>query len=250
MLHYPDWSCAPFTRWALRYTDRVVCVSGWVRDYIARAVPRLRAPLTVVRNGVDLSRFTPAPGPDTGPLRFAIGCRLEPRKQVHLAIDALAAVPGVLLDIAGDGSERPRLEALARERGVADRVRFLGFLPDVRPVLLGADVALSCSRDEGLPLAVLEAMALGRTVIATPVGGVPEVVREGVEGLLVEQSAPAIAGAMRALAGDRARAQALGRAARTRVEQAFSLESMCRGYRDEYAAVLGASAAGSGAATG
>jgi L-malate glycosyltransferase len=237
-LHYRDPLTAPFTRWALRRTAAVACVSSEVRDVIARSAPSAARLLSVVHNGVDLSRFVPSPGPGAGPLRLAITCRLEPRKQVHLAIDALAAVPSATLEVAGDGSLRASLEARAAARGLGGRVRFLGFQPDVRPVLARAHAAICCSRDEGLPLAVLEPLALGRAVVATKVGGVPEIVTHGVHGLLAEGEAGALAGALRTL--DAARAEALGRAGRARVEEAFSLEAMCRAYRSAYASAAGA----------
>ena len=236
--HYEDWSCAPFTRWALNYTDRVVCVSQWVRDSIAQRVPRLNVPLSVVHNGIDLRRFPVRPFPEGRPIRFVIACRLEPLKQVRLAIEALQLLPDALLDIAGDGTERPLLEALARARGVASRVRFLGFQADVASALAAGHVAVSCARDEGLGLSVMEAMAVGRPVIATRVGGVPEVLRDGQEGFLVEPSVASLAAAMRQAAGDPERLKLLGRTARARIESAFTVEQMCFGYRSEYQAVL------------
>ena len=99
-------------------------------------------------------------------------------------------------------------------------------------------MAVSCGRDDGLGHSVLEAMAVGRPVIATRVGGVPEVVRDGQEGFLVEPTVASLAAAMRQAAADPERLRLLGRAARTRVESGFTVEQMCLGYRAEYEAVL------------
>jgi glycosyltransferase involved in cell wall biosynthesis len=235
MLHYTTLDCAPFTRWGLPHTDWVVAVSGWVRDYIATKVPSIAPRMSVVLNGIDTERFAfrEAP-PDDRPFTFVVTCRLEDRKQVHLAIEAMASVPGAVLEIVGDGAERSRLEELARARGVADRVNFRGFLADPREALASADVALSCSRDEGLPLAVLEALATGRTVIATPVGGVPEVVVDGEWGWLVEQTPAAFAARMRDAMADRSRIRRMGERARRYVHESCRIEAMCEGYGRVY----------------
>lgn len=235
MLHYTTLDCEPFTRWGLPHTDWVVAVSGWVRDYIAQKVPSIAPRMSVVLNGIDTERFAfRAPPPDDKPFTFVVTCRLEGRKQVHLAIEAMASVPGAILEIVGDGSERARLEELARARGVAERVHFRGFMADPREALANADVALSCSRDEGLPLAVLEALATGRTVIATPVGGVPEVVVDGEWGWLVDQDASAIAARMREAMADRARVRRMGERARRYVHETCRIEAMCEGYGRVY----------------
>jgi glycosyltransferase involved in cell wall biosynthesis len=97
---------------------------------------------------------------------------------------------------------------------------------------------LSCSRDEGLPLAVLEALATGRTVIATPVGGVPEVVVDGEWGWLVDQDAAAIASRMREAMADRTRVRRMGERARSYVHETCRIESMCEGYGRVYRQLL------------
>ena len=238
VLHYDDWSCAPFTRWALAYTDRVVCTSEWVRDAIAQRVPRLGAPLSVVHGGVDLRRFPVQPLPEGRPIRFVLACRLEARKRVRMVLEALIQLPDALLDIVGDGSERAILEALALSWGVSTRVRFLGFQTHLGPAFAAGHVAVSCGSEEGIGHSVLEAMAVGRPVIATRASGVAEVVRDGQDGFLVEPTVASLAAAMRQAASDPERLKLLGRAARTRVESGFTVEQMCLGYRAEYEAVL------------
>lgn len=238
VLHFDDWSCAPFTRWALAYTDRVVCTSEWVREAITQRVPSLAAPLAVVHSGVDLRRFEVQPLPDGRPIRFVLACRLEARKQVRTVLEALIQLPDAQLDIVGDGSERAILEALALSWGVATRVRFLGFQANLARAYAAGHVAVSCSGQEAMGHSVLEAMAVGRPVIATRSGGVSEVVRDGQEGFLVDPTVASVAAAMRQAASDPERLKLLGRAARARVESSFTVEQMCLGYRGEYEAVL------------
>lgn len=123
-------------------------------------------------------------------------CRLVPWKAVDGVIDAVAALPGVRLAVVGDGPERAALAAHARARGVADRVTFQGSVPhdEVQRRLAGAAAFVLNSRYEGFPHVVLEAFAAGVPVVAAAAGGTPEVVRDGVTGLLVP---PRDAGALR-----------------------------------------------------
>lgn len=125
-------------------------------------------------------------------LVLAFAGRLTPQKRLELALQAVAAVPGVSLVVLGDGAERERLERLAAELGLSDRVRFLGAgsRDDVLRLFAAADAAVVTSDWENLPHTVLEALAVGTPVIATSVGGVPEVVHDGENGLLVLPAAP------------------------------------------------------------
>lgn len=235
---YTDPSCWPFSRWSLRRTDQTVAISRHVRD-----VARARAPwlerLRVIHNGVDTARFAPdkagararAPGE---PLRFSLVARLEPRKGVDVALNALGRVPGATLDIVGDGELRSALEAQAAALGA--RVKFHGHLDDVRPVHAACDVVLCSSRQEGLGIALLEGMAMGKPVVSVPVGGVPEIVDQGVTGWLASApTAEALADAMLSAAAQSGRLAQMGDAARARAVGSFSIESMCRAYGEVYA---------------
>ena len=99
--------------------------------------------------------------------------------------------PELRVLVAGDGAERERLEPLIEELGLADGVLLLGTRSDIPDVLVAADVAVCCSDFEGTPLSVMEYMGAGKPVVATRVGGLPEVVEDGVQGLLVEPRDPA-----------------------------------------------------------
>src|SRR5204863_7471061 len=134
----------------------------------------------------------------------------------------------ITLLVAGDGDERERVERRARELALpADRVRFLGFRRDVPRLLAASDFFVLPSRTEGLPLCLLEAMAQGLPAIATPVGGVPEVIEEGITGLLTPVEDPAaLAEAIRRLAAEPALRARMGAAAQRRAAEEFSFAEM------------------------
>jgi glycosyltransferase involved in cell wall biosynthesis len=176
---------------ALRRAARVVVPSAYLRD-LALGWGLRPERLTVVPN--------PAPALPTLPTRdqartahgmrgftLVAAGRLTPQKALGDALAALARARAVELIVAGEGPERDALERRARELGVADRVRFLGgrSRDDVLGLFRGADAAILTSAWENLPHSILEALAVGTPVIATAVGGVPEVVRDGENGLLV-----------------------------------------------------------------
>jgi glycosyltransferase involved in cell wall biosynthesis len=136
---------------------------------------------------------------------LAFAGRLTAQKSLDVALAALARVDGVTLLIAGDGDQRPSLERLATELGLAGRVRFLGPQPRERVLELfrAADAVVLSSSWENFPHAVVEALAGGTPVLATAIGGVAEVVRDGENGLLVSAGdADALAGAVRRYFGD------------------------------------------------
>lgn len=170
---------------------------------------------------------------------------LRPQKALHVLVRAMATlvreIPGVQALIAGEGAERHALEQLAVELGVQDSVHFLGHRSDV-PALLGAlDVAVSCSDYEGSPLAVLEYMEAGLPVVATAVGGTPDLIESGVHGLLVPPGDPgALAAAIGQLLRDRGLARAMGARGRQRRRVEFDFDLMVRRTEDLYSELLSA----------
>jgi glycosyltransferase involved in cell wall biosynthesis len=152
--------------------------------------------------------------------------RLSDEKGVDVLIEAVATLPDVRLDVAGDGPARPRLEADAAALGLGERVTFHGRLdPEPLQNLLRASaVAAVPSRwYENMPLAVLEAFAVGVPVVGTALGGLPELIEPGADGDLVAPNDPAALGrSLSALVRDPARAFQMGRAARAKVERAYS----------------------------
>lgn len=237
--HYLDPTCALFRRWVLRRTDLVVGVSDYVAQFVRQWAPEVAHNVRVVRNGVDTAYFHPVDPPPAGPFTFALVCRLEPWKQADMVVAAVALVPDIHVKIAGTGSAEGRLQEQALSLGIADRVTFLGYRADPRPVVAASHAAINSSRDEPLGLSVLEALAMQRPVVAFDGGGIPEIVRHGETGWLVrERSVAALAAGLAAASRDPAHAAALGINARAFVEGHATIEEMCRGYGAAYAALV------------
>ncbi len=174
-------------------------------------------------------------------------CGLRPEKGVDVALRAVArvadALPGLRFLAVGDGPERPRLERLARELGVA--ALFTGRRPnaDVPDLLAAMDVVVCSSRSEGMPLAVLEWMAAARAIIAFAVGGIPTMIADGREGVLVPpRDAARLAAAIERLLADPAERERLGAAARARQRREFpfrrTLDAIQEIYESAYGAAL------------
>lgn len=163
--------------------------------------------------------------------------RLDPVKDLGTLIRAIDAVPAsvpILLMVVGDGPERGALESLARECDHPARVRFVGQRDDAREWLTGCDAYVNSSVSEGVSLTILEAMAARLPVVATRVGGTPEVVDDTCGVLVPARHPGAITEVLTAIAGNRGRSRQLGDAGRARVEAKFSLGRMVQEYRDVY----------------
>jgi glycosyltransferase involved in cell wall biosynthesis len=194
-------------------------------DLVARGIPAER--ITVVYPGVDSRHYCPDPAISRfDPPRFAYIGRLKRYKGVEILIEALAIVrrtrPDITVDIAGGGDDRPRLEQVARDRGVAEAVRFLGFVDEPAKLALLRRVVANVfpSPKEGWGITVMEAAACGTPSIASDSPGLRDSVRNGVTGHLVPHGdAKALAGQMLRLAGDPAEVARLGKAARAHAEQ-------------------------------
>jgi len=233
---YDDPSCWPFSRWSLARADAAVAISEHVRAVALARAPWASGKMRVVRNGVDVEHFAPRDDAKADTFTFVIVGRLEPRKGVERALEALAGVPGARLHVLGIGEERAALEARTRALGLTERVRFLGYLTDARPVLGRAHAALCSSRSEGLGIALLEAMAMGVPVVGFAVGGVPEIVVDGTTGLLCPpDDVEALSRAMREAVASPARLAEMGKAAREHVVERFSSRVMAAGYAATYA---------------
>jgi glycosyltransferase involved in cell wall biosynthesis len=219
-----------------RLVDRYVCVSEDVKaQCVAEGIPTRN--LLTIKNGVDVDRFTFSGSRGCGPV-VAVG-RLSPEKDIANLIRAteMAAkrIPSVRVEVAGNGPCLEELKGLAAELGVGDRIKFLGEVHDVSSLLSRARMFVLPSRSEGIPVTVLEAMACGLPVLATRVGGLPEVVDQGVTGLLVlPADAPALADAIIAIWNDPDRGAQLGSAGRRRVEQHFDVGRMVADYEALY----------------
>lgn len=168
--------------------------------------------------------------PEDGALVVAVG-NLYPVKDHATLLRSLPELPGVRVAIAGRGDQEDSLRRLAHELGVADRVHLLGLRDDVPRLLTAADVYVQPSLSEGLPMALLEAMATGLPAVVTRVGGMPEAVLEGETGYVVSVGAPReLAEALARVLAQPGSGVALGEAGHRRVAEAFSLDAMVRGY--------------------
>ncbi len=228
----------------------IVAVSEDLAGFLAQGLDLSRSSLTVVHNGIPLpplvsteehaarravARSTLAVPPD-GPLLVAVG-NLYPVKDHATLLRALAQLPSARVAIAGRGEEEGRLRQLAAELGLSDRLHLLGLRDDVDTVLAAGEVFVQSSLSEGLPLAVLEAMAAGLPVVATRVGGIAEAVEDGKTGYLAPAADPAaLAAALRRVLEANDRGAALGELGRRRAETEFSVEVMTERYRTLYRA--------------
>jgi len=240
-------------------TDRLIACTALVADKL-RDVDGISAHRVItLANGVDLERFEDVDGrdlitefdfPHRWPL-FAVLGRLEPVKGQGYLLECLAQCRerGVHINLLliGDGPDRAALEQQVEDAELLDRVRFAGFRRDVPEMLASIDVLVIPSRWEGLPMALLEAMALGRPVIAHAVGGIGDVVEPGVQGVLVPAGqSQEMASAIAMLAGDVSLRQRMGAAARQRVREHYSAEVLSAQYEALYRDVLGSTQSAEG----
>jgi glycosyltransferase involved in cell wall biosynthesis len=196
--------------------------------------------VVVLENGVDLERFAAVPplAARPGPVHVGVVANLRPVKGLDVFVRAAALVarrPGVTFEVAGDGPMRPELEQLVTGLGLAGRLRLPGILADVPGFLGRTDVAVLCSRSEGMSNALLEYMAAGRAIVATRVGASAGLIEDGVHGLLVPPGdEAALAAAVGRLAGDAGLRVRLGAAARRRAACDYSRQAMVRRFERFY----------------
>ncbi|TQM43084.1 glycosyltransferase [Pseudonocardia cypriaca] len=207
------------------------------RTYLVDELGHPAEKVEIIHNGVDPARFAPgAPvdlGLPAGARAIGIVAVLREEKDHPTLLRAMRMVvdevPEAHLLVIGDGPLRPELEELARQLGMSGNVTFAGSRPDVAALLPALDVAVLSSTTECFPMAVLEAMACGVPVVGTEVGGVPEMIEDGVTGYLVPSRHPrATADALVKILRDPARAAEMGRAARDRVLAEFTLDRSVR----------------------
>lgn len=237
--HYYDPSCALHRHWALRHTDRVVAVSAFTARKVAEVAPFAKAKTTVVLNATNLERFTPMPPPKEGPFTITSVCRLVSTKRLWMAIEATARIPDIRLDIVGDGPDRAKLESVAKKFGVESRVRFHGYVTDARPLIAAGDAFINCRREEPFGIAVIEAAAMQRPIIAFAGGGIPEFIEDRKTGWLVqEDSIDALTETMREASRSRARAAEFGANACEMAHPKFGIARLCNEYGSAYRQVL------------
>ena len=227
--------------------DRLIVVSQAI-EHKVREEGRFGVPVSLIYNGVDLQRYNHQQPcctlheeyliPEDAPI-VGVVARLEAEKGHRTLIDAwpevVAAVPNAWLLVIGEGSERDALEAEAASLGVSERIVFTGRREDVPAVTAALDVAVLPSYREAQGLSVLEAMALGRPVVASKVGGIPEMIEDGVTGLLVPPNdCDALAGAIIRLLTDHPLADMIGKRGHDMVHDRFCIELMVESIESIY----------------
>jgi glycosyltransferase involved in cell wall biosynthesis len=243
------WSAAQtrILSWAMRYLpDRIVCNSrAAVERLLELGVPS-RLPV-VIPNALPSECFDPiAPAlPRTGKtLRVGLVARMNERVKNHpallrAAVQLVKDIPDVEFVLAGDGKLRPELEKLAADLGVSRQVVFLGDRRDIPAVLASLDISVLTSLSESLPNAVMEAMAAGLPVVATRVGGCPELVRQGETGFLVDSGDDdQLAEALRTLLTNESLRHQFGAEGRKAARSQFGVENIRKQYEDLYTAAL------------
>ena len=254
--HEQSWASAEFSRAGPRFRafmDREVIGRGVdVFFAVSRADRQRMAEL----EGVDPRRIyvlpnaVPAGQPTGNDVRAELGippgapvvgtvCQLRPEKALELLVSAASLLrrefPDLRVLIAGDGAERARLAEQIRTEGLEDVVLLLGTRTDVPDVLAAVDIAVCCSNFEGTPLSVMEYMAAAKPVVATRVGGLPELIDDGVHGLLFEtRDVPGLAGAVAELLRDSGLRARMGEQGRERHRREFDLVAAVRKVEEIY----------------
>lgn len=231
----------------LNEADQVAANGEWaLRDLARLGFDLAGRELKIIRNAKDLSRFAKVTPPREikDGLKIVYVGSLYPHKGAGLLLRALGSLAGELkfsLSLFGDGSERAGFAALARELGIAERVDFRGAVPqeEIARAFAGSHLYVQPSLREGSPNALVEAMAAGLACLGTRVGGIPDLIEDGVSGILVEPDPPAaLAQAIRNLAAAPETLAAMGENARHRVMAMFSPETAVRQLEEALAATL------------
>jgi len=236
-------------RMGARWAEAITCCSDAVREFVLARLNGQASKLITIHNGINLDAFS-SPGVvsrselklrDDG---FVIGTvsRLdEPKKGLTVLLRALAdmakrdGLPPWQCLLVGDGPARQRLRSLTAKLGLAEQVVFAGMRRDVARVLPAMDVFVCPSLYEGFGIAIVEAMAAGRPIIASAVGGIPEIVVDRDTGLLVPPGdAAALADAMVALLTHRDQARVMGMRGRERAREKFSIETTIQRHQHMY----------------
>ncbi|HEX8253890.1 MAG TPA: glycosyltransferase family 4 protein [Thermoanaerobaculia bacterium] len=205
-----------------RWSSRVITVSEALRQTYLAKRDLDPGKVTVVHNGIELERFRRDRAatrarlerefdiPPGKPILVTVSV-LRPAKGIEFLLDAAKRVNDAVFLILGDGNKREEWQALAAQQGIGDRVRWAGYRTDVDTILAGCDALVHPSLDDAFPTVLLEAMAAGLPVVATRVGGIPEIVNDGATGILVPPGdAEALASGIEELLADRERMRRMG----------------------------------------
>jgi glycosyltransferase involved in cell wall biosynthesis len=239
---------------ANRFATHLIAVSDSCRQFLISREGIPADKITLVQNAIDLTRFSKACGtreearkslrlPAAARVVAGVG-RLNPQKNFTLFLKVAEVVaarhPEAIFVIAGEGPEEAKLRGQARASGLGERVRFVGYVADTRLVYLAADILLMPSLFEGLPMTLLEAMAMEVPVVASALDGIGEVVEDGVDGLLAPSGSPhGYVEAMDRLLSDPELAGRIGANASHKIRARFSAARMCSEVEAIYHRFLG-----------
>jgi len=257
-LQSSHWNWPRKLRWLDRaaeaFASTTLVCSATVEEFAHTGLRYPAHKLEVVPNAIDLDRFRGLPDqegarrslglPQDCPILICLASITEEKGQTYL-LEAMQAVhaelPEARLLLVGRDRGKADLRALVNEKGLDESVAFLGTREDVPLLLTASDVSVLPSLREGLPLSLLESAAAGLPAVATSVGGIPEVVEDGVGGILVPPRDPAaLAGALLTLLRDSERRRAMGGAARERVQLNFDIRVITERIQDLYISMLAA----------
>lgn len=224
--------------------DSVVAVSEDIRRTVLRTKGYGCAQVPVIHNGIDLPVWTSTPGRPSIPFRIGSVGRFVPVKDfpLFIAVGKMLVEAGeeVRLALLGEGPQKAELQALVKREGLDAVVSFIPPCADPTEFYRSLDVYLNTSKHEGIPLSLLEAMACGTPVVAPAVGGIPEIIRDGADGILVAtRTAQSFAEACRRVMQARDGYDAMRMHARQRVEAEFSSERMAASYLALYQKLSG-----------
>ena len=233
----PPWGRTVYLQHRLieKFIDRYIAVSEAVAQQLCQTFHVPPYKIRVIHNSIPVDRYE-CTASQAFRAKLRLGserqivltvARLDPQKGHYYLLEAIQQVHDAIFVIAGDGPEKTVLEAQAHKLGIEDRVIFLGYRQNIPELLAGCDLFVLPSLYEGLPLSILEAMAAGKAVVATAVGGTPEAVLDGETGLLVPPGDPvALARAIQEILSNPLLLRKMGATGRERVQREFSSATM------------------------
>ena len=229
-------------------TDRIVVVAEFLKQNLVKKEWIDPVSIAIIYNGIDGDEFIREFDRDAifKELNIALAAkiigivaRLDSIKNHRCLIKAMKKIssrlPDVILLVIGDGPLRGELEELAAAEQLQKNILFLGTRNDIPQLLSMLDVFVLCSLSEGLPLTILEAMAAGKSIVATAVGGIPEVIDDGVDGIIVpSDDSDRLAGAISELLHDEGKRHDMGAKARIKFQEKFTIQDMVKKYEELY----------------
>ena len=235
-------------RRAAKLADCFTVVSEDLKNYFVKEICIPEKSIMVIPNGIDTTRFTPGPRNEAlldllpegfgGKILISVGRLTEAKDQFTLisAIEILKKQGrNIYLVLVGDGEMRKPLETEIVNKKLTDCVNLVGSRSDIHQLLPGSDAFVLSSKREGFPMSILEAMASGLPVIATRVGGVPEAIQDGMNGILIpSEDAVSLANAICRVLDDHKLAASLGGMARLTIEENYSLPAVTKAYEKVY----------------